>query len=217
MNWVWFQFAHLNISFSLYSCHNNSCILTSITSWHWSWWKIWCLFYLNQKKITCWVWSLCPLLLQLATYRYAYFTFSALWIISSAVWLWGPWFDKQANCHGNPASLALPEVLTEHFHSPLRSDMSKPRLMCPFHFRRLFPHYGWHLQAKKHLLLKRVMLFKLKQGRGAGRSWDHPHSPHRLERRSVMFWQAHIGSREANIYEARLQRKNSSEFNTPGN
>lgn len=154
MNWVWFQFAHLNISFSLYSCHNNSCILTSITSWHWSWWKIWCLFYLNQKKITCWVWSLCPLLLQLATYRYAYFTFSALWIISSAVWLWGPWFDKQANCHGNPASLALPEVLTEHFHFPLRSDMSKPRLMCPFHFRRLFPHYGWHLQAKKHVTEK---------------------------------------------------------------
>lgn len=145
VNWVWFQFAHLNISFSLYSCHNNSCILTSITSWHWSWWKIWCLFYLNQNKITCWVWSLCPFFLQLTTYRYAYFTFSALWITPSAVWLWGPWFDKQANCHGNPASLALPEVLTEHFHSPLRSDMSKPRIMCPFHFRRLFPHYGWHL------------------------------------------------------------------------
>lgn len=43
-----------------------------------------------------------------------------------------------------PAPLCL-RPLPEPFHSPLRSDTSKPRLMFPFHFRRLFPHYRWHL------------------------------------------------------------------------
>lgn len=43
-----------------------------------------------------------------------------------------------------PAQLCL-RLLTEHLRSPLRSDMSKPRLMSPFHFRILFPCYGWHL------------------------------------------------------------------------
>lgn len=43
-----------------------------------------------------------------------------------------------------PAQLCL-RSLPEPFHSPLRYDMSKPRLMFPFHFRRLFPRYGWYL------------------------------------------------------------------------
>lgn len=141
VNWVRFQIAHLNTSFSLYSCHNNICILICITSWHWNYRKIWCFSYLNQKKTTCWdCWSLYPLFLQLNTYRYPHFTSSALWIASSAVWL----CDKQANCHGNPASPALPEVTVRTLPLPSQIWHVKAQANVPFHFR-LFPPYGWHL------------------------------------------------------------------------
>lgn len=56
-----------------------------------------------------------------------------------------------------PAWLSL-RLLLQHFQSPLRSDMSKPRLMFSFHFR-LFPHYRRHLQAAKHLLPLKALCF----------------------------------------------------------
>lgn len=139
VNWIWFQIAHLNKSFSLYSCHKNICILISITSWHWSCRIIWCLFYLNQKKTACWEsGSLCPLFLPLNTYRYAHFT---LWITSSAVWL----CDKQANCHGNPASLALLEVADRTL--PLSSQIwhVKAQTNVPFPFQEIISPLWGHL------------------------------------------------------------------------
>lgn len=84
----------------------------------------------------------------------------------------------------------------EHFHSSPRSDMWKPRLMFPFNFRRLFPHYRLHLQAAKHLLPKALCFpSRNKAGvqRGAGIVCIH----HRLKR-SEMFWQEHTGNRKEN-------------------
>lgn len=56
-------------------------------------------------------------------------------VLSEFVWLWGPWCDKQANCHGNPASLALPEVAARTL--PLSSQVwhFKAQANVPFPFQ----------------------------------------------------------------------------------
>lgn len=119
-------------------------------------WKICCLFYSNQMEVQSshlfinhWDSSIsCSLFLWPNIHWCVHFTFNALWITSFVVPLWGPWCDKQADCHGNPPSLTLTETAARTLPLCFQTWHFKAPANAPFPFQRLVPIIGGIYAAK---------------------------------------------------------------------